>query len=174
VFQNLFDIVDATLLLALFTFILALTTVNSTRKFQEEEKIKRELNWIEKQIENFYSPLIFCLDERIQLINKYEKTEKTEEKAELKNLIQKNIDNLNKIYIKYIYIGLSWENYDPDVDITDFFDKNLFDKNKIDTFRAILINKMHKLSEKHDILLEKVKIRGVSISELEKYFKKEN
>ncbi len=166
-------LVIATVSLSLFTFILAGATAYSTWTFKKEETIKREINWIEKQLENFYSPLIFCLDERKNLINKYEKAEKTEEKVILKNWIQKNIDTLDNIFSKYIYIGMSWENYDPDVDITNFFDKYIFDKKEIDTFRAILRTKTNKLSEKHDILLNKVKIRSISFSEIDREFKKE-
>lgn len=178
-FQNLFDIVDATLLLALVTalvtIILSLVTLYNTRKFQEDQKIKRELDWIEKGLENFYSPLIFLLAERQRLINKFEKTEKTLEKDEIIQLMKKNYNNILQIYEKYIYVGLSWENYSTKSDISEFFDSNLIDKDEIDKFRNILTNKLHELGKEHDILLGNIKFRGISNhKELEKIFKEEN
>lgn len=176
-FQNLFDIVDATLLLAIFTSILAAATVYSTLKFQEDQKINRELNWIEKQIENFYNPLIFVLGERKSLIDKFEdakKVKKIHEMEDISNKLLKNSDKIEEIYSKYLYVGLSWENYFAKADISDFIESNLLDKNEIDKYRNILIKKHRELGEEHDILLGKLKISGVSVSELKEYFKKEN
>ncbi|MDP2767446.1 MAG: hypothetical protein Q8O41_08360 [Candidatus Methanoperedens sp.] len=166
----MFDIVDATLLLALFTFILALATVNSTRKLQEDQKINRELNWIEKQVENFYNPLIFVLGERKGLIEKLEKTYEKEDILKLNKLLE-NSDKINEIYSKYLYVGLSWENYFTNTDISDFIESNLLDKNEIDKYRNILINKHNELGKEHAILRGKIKTRGVSVSELKKIFK---
>jgi hypothetical protein len=109
-------LVFATFLLAFLTGSLAVATFYSTHKMQEEGKINRELNWIEKQVENFYNPLILVLGERKGLIERFVHAEKRgipSEKEDISNKLLKNDDKIDEIYSKYLYVGLSWENILP-------------------------------------------------------------
>jgi len=162
----------ATFVLAIATFILAYVTVDSTRKYQKDQEINRDLNWIEKKVENFYNPLISLLGERKRLVNKYKKTEKTPEKEEIKKKLFANWDKINEIYSKYTYLGFSWENYFTDADIRDYEGSGLIDTNEIDQYEKILIKEFNELNDKHVDLMGKIKRRVVNkTSELEKIFK---
>lgn len=173
-FEKLYSIESATFLLAIFTAILCGVTVYNTRIFQKDQQTSRDLIWIEKKLENFYNPLIYLLYERRQLINKYEKTEKTHEKEDIIKKLFENRYKIEAIKSKYLYLGSSWETYYTDADISDFEGSGLVDKNEIDRFRNILNNEFNKLSEEHATLMGKIKIEVVhNTSELEKIFKEE-
>ncbi len=172
-FEKLYSIEFATYLLAIFTAVLSGVTVYNTKIFQKEQKTSREINWIEKKLENFYNPLIYLLNKREQLVNKHEKTEKTYEKEDIINKLFENGDKIEAIFSKYYYLGSSWENYNTDADISDFEGSSLVDKNEIDEFRKKLIKEYKELSKEHAILMEKVTFRVVyKPSELEKIFKR--
>lgn len=170
--EKLYSIESATFLLAIFTAILCGVTVYNTRIFQKDQQTSRDLIWIEKKLENFYYPLIYILDERKQLVNKHEKTEKIHEKEDIINKLFENWYKIEAIYSKYYYLGFSWETYYTVTDISDFEGSGLVDKDKIDKFRNILINESNKLSEKHAILMGKITTRVIyEPSELERMFK---
>lgn len=150
-------LVIATLSLSFVTVILAGATVYSTLTFKKEESINRELNWIEKQIENYYSPLLICFNKRRKLLEEYNVTVNPIEKANISNSLYVNVTNISKIYSKYAYIGMSLENYDPDVDVGEFLNQNMLDEKKADAVRIFVRNQLNILSVKHDVLLNKVK-----------------
>lgn len=169
--EKLYSIESATFLLAIFTAILCGVTVYNTLIFQRDQQISRDLIWIEKKLENFYSPLIYLLYERKRLVNEHEKTEEIPEKKDLINKLFKNSYKIDAIYSKYHYLGISWETNYTDADISDFEGSGLVNKKELDKFISILINKSNKLSEKHAILMRKITIEVVSDpSKLERIF----